>query len=447
MNLSNCNFKINYNSYDDDVIKDFYIKALECALNYDRVSAFFDSKILAKYSIALEKIYNNNGKIRFIFSQELTEYDYNQMIKGYTSRPEEILLENFQRPELTEEDKIRLSNIAYLIENGVVDIKIAFTKSGILHDKYGLIYDDINYVFFRGSNNETVAAIESNHERFEVSCSWNDEILENEKIEEAKSSFNNMWNDRAYGMKVISIPNVVKREIMKYYDGKIKVEYDINYFNAVIADLDNNNFIVRNNLESKYDFEKDYDYKMYIKKHVDKIEDGIIYFNEEVNNYITIQKIVEKFNTSADYNNYKFIVSSKLRSFIKNKNFEIDKRREVGIVIKKKDSSVIPFFIKFKAKVDDEMSRSLRDKQMWDSFFITKMMKSANYSVPGAGKTSIVYGAFAYLNSKEINEVDKIIVIGPKNSFKSWKDEFYECFKEKKTRLDSIKSFSNNLFA
>ena len=69
---------------------------------------------------------------------------------------------------------------------------------------------------------------------------------------------------------------------------------------------------------------------------------------------------------------------------------------------------------------------------MWDAFFITKMWKSANYSVPGAGKTTIVYGAFAYLNSKQVNEVDKLIVIGPKNSFKSWKDEFVECFADKK---------------
>jgi len=47
------------------------------------------------------------------------------------------------------------------------------------------------------------------------------------------------------------------------------------------------------------------------------------------------------------------------------------------------------------------------------------MIRSANFSVPGTGKTSIVYGAFAFLSSDLINEVNKILVIGPINSFSS----------------------------
>ena len=101
-------------------------------------------------------------------------------------------------------------------------------------------------------------------------------------------------------------------------------------------------------------------------------------------------------------------------------------------MIKKKDSSVYQAYTKFSTIVHNEMQRELREKQMWDAFFIVQMVKSANYSVPGAGKTSIVYGAFSYLNSSQKNLIDKLIVIGPKNSFKSWKDEFFECFGNKK---------------
>lgn len=61
-----------------------------------------------------------------------------------------------------------------------------------------------------------------------------------------------------------------------------------------------------------------------------------------------------------------------------------------------------------------------------------QMKNAANFSVPGAGKTSMIYGVFAYLNSDEINTVDKIVMIGPKNSFLSWKLEFKENFQEKK---------------
>lgn len=140
MKLSNLKFETNYNSYDNDLVNDFYLKALSNAHKYDRVSAFFDSKILALYSTAIEKIYENNGKIRFIFSQQLNDNDYNEMQKGYSNRADDILYSNFNREELTEEEKTRLSNLSFLIEKGIVDIKIAFTKSGILHDKFGLIY-------------------------------------------------------------------------------------------------------------------------------------------------------------------------------------------------------------------------------------------------------------------------------------------------------------------
>lgn len=433
MKLSDVKFETNYNSYDFDLIKDFYIKALSVSTYYDRVSAFFDSKILALYSRGLEKIYKNGGKIRFIFSQQLEEKDYIQMLDGYRERSEQLLLNQFERAELTEADKIYLSNLAFLIKKSVIDIKIAFTKSGILHDKFGLIYDENNnYLYFRGSNNETVAAIEANHESFEVSCSWYSEAGENSKIAMAKETFEKMWNDCMQGMKVVEIPNTVRQEIMKYNDGKITLEEDIEYKNVVLADLTNNNeYIVYNKLDRDYNFLQDYDYKTTIKYHVKKYENRTIYFNNNIS-YITMQKLNEAFNKSSCYNNYEFVVSGRLSDYIRNKNYQIETRKELGKMIKKKDSSVYQAYTKFSTIVHNEMQRKLREKQMWDAFFIVQMVKSANYSVPGAGKTSIVYGAFSYLNSSEKNLVDKLIVIGPKNSFKSWKDEFFECFGSKK---------------
>lgn len=432
MRLSRLKFDTNYNSYDNDLVNEFYLKALLNAKNYDRVSAFFDSKILALYATAIEKIYNNDGKIRFIFSQQLTDSDYELMQTGYTNRTEEILLENFNRQALTEDEKKRISNLSFLIEKGLVDIKIAFTKSGILHDKFGLIYDGDDYLFFRGSNNETVAAVESNHESFEVSCSWAYELLENKKIENARNVFENMWNDMSFGMRVIEIPDIIKKEIAKYNNGMLILEKDITFDNCLIADLSSNDkMIIRNNLNVFIDWDKDYDYKNYIKRFVDRIEGNIFYFKDELN-YISMEKIIAAFTNSSIYKKYTFKVSPRLRDYINSRNLQIDKRKELGKLIKKKDSLVTVEFNKFKLVVDSEMERQLRDKQMWDAFFIKEMKKSANYSVPGAGKTSIVYGAFAYLNSSSVSKVKKIIMIGPKNSFKSWRDEFVKCFGAKK---------------
>ena len=66
--LKSVSFLPLYNSKSNDVLNDFYLPAMVNSIKYDRVSAFFDSKILRMYSKGLENIVKNNGYIRFVFS-------------------------------------------------------------------------------------------------------------------------------------------------------------------------------------------------------------------------------------------------------------------------------------------------------------------------------------------------------------------------------------------
>mgnify|MGYP001011848052 CR=1 FL=1 len=146
-NLSNFKFEYSYDTQKDDVASDFYEKALKYAKYYDRISAFFDSKILSYYSDGIENLYYNQGKIRFIFSEELTESDYNLMKDGYEARAVNQLSEKFDNEPLDEIDKTNLSNLAFLIENGLVDIKIAFVNPGILHEKLVLYMMNLEIIY------------------------------------------------------------------------------------------------------------------------------------------------------------------------------------------------------------------------------------------------------------------------------------------------------------
>ena len=94
MKLTNVKINPVYNSYDDDIIEDFYNKLFEYANHYDRASAYFDSKILALYAKGLEKIYQNKGNIRFIFSYQLNSDDFEKMQQGYETREIESKLAN-----------------------------------------------------------------------------------------------------------------------------------------------------------------------------------------------------------------------------------------------------------------------------------------------------------------------------------------------------------------
>ena len=69
--------------------------------------------------------------------------------------------------------------------------------------------------------------------------------------------------------------------------------------------------------------------------------------------------------------------------------------------------------------------------QLLSAYHLAFSQHVANFSVPGAGKTSIVYAAYAYLNSlPESNpkHVNHLLVIGPLSSFKAWEDEFESIF-------------------
>ena len=104
----------------------------------------------------------------------------------------------------------------------------------------------------------------------------------------------------------------------------------------------------------------------------------------------------------------------------------LNERAATGLAIKGQEPSVQARFEEFSEIVDANMVRRLREKQMWDAFFMSAMGSSANFSVPGSGKTASVLGTFAFLKAR--NLVDRVIVVSPKNAFESWKDEWEACF-------------------
>lgn len=124
---------------------------------------------------------------------------------------------------------------------------------------------------------------------------------------------------------------------------------------------------------------------------------------------------------------YPLLVTNELQEFIDERELFIETRSKLGIEIKNQEDKLFEKYNTYKDVVDNQMARKLREKQMWDSFYMCTMQKSANFSVPGSGKTSALLGMYAYLKAKGF--VKKIVVVCPKNAFGSWIDEFETCFK------------------
>ncbi|MDP2161036.1 MAG: DEAD/DEAH box helicase [Flavobacterium sp.] len=104
----------------------------------------------------------------------------------------------------------------------------------------------------------------------------------------------------------------------------------------------------------------------------------------------------------------------------------------------KENQSLVTQFDNFQKILNRTFSkdRTLYPLQLLSSFHMAFSQNSCNFAVPGAGKTSIVYGAYAFLRSlpkEDPRHVNKLLVVGPLSSFAPWENEFLACFGYKPT--------------
>lgn len=74
-------------------------------------------------------------------------------------------------------------------------------------------------------------------------------------------------------------------------------------------------------------------------------------------------------------------------------------------------------------------SRTLKEEQIRDAFRLLKLKHGANFSVPGAGKTTTILAVHTILKQNDL--VTKLFVVSPINAFISWEDEIKDIFEKK----------------
>ena len=426
--LSNLELKARYVSTRENIGRDFYDPILSESIKYDRFSAFFSAKALACYAQGLQNFAKNNGKYRLIISNQVGGSEFNEIKRAYEYREkydQEVLLPKLME-ELSLDEQMRFSNLAYLVATGVIEIKIAYKEDGIFHDKLGLFYDDAgNVVYIHGSNNETEAAIARNYESFDVSVSWEQSSMAKARIADAENEFASFWNNNVNGFFIMPASQAICDGISSYSKGQIITDAAYLHKNAVVLDYIDGTGVITVGI----DIEKFLRYPV-CKMHplsiaIDYVDSNVIHLSSKCT-YLDFISIKEALSKSADKKGFGFYVTNQMESYIQHAQLNIQSRARVSSEIRSHSSSIMEYFQEYKKVVDTEMVRPLRPQQMWDSFFMYSMKSSANFSVPGAGKTAAVLGVYAYLCHQ--HSVKRIVVIGPKSSFISWKDEFIECF-------------------
>lgn len=226
-----------YKTYKNNIVKEFYTPVLQEAVLYQRSVGFFSSTALIELTKGIAGIVKNGGKIQFIVSPYLSQEDVNAIQKGYEKKKviEQALLREFKEPENYFQEE-RLNLLAHLIEDGHLEIKVAFTppnrSTGMYHEKVGVLTDKFgDKIVFTGSLNETINAFYNNYESIVVFTSWEESKL---YAEEMQADFDSLWNNEDKDLEVIEFPDVLIEKIK--VNQKPKVNYDIDEEEQIIEE-------------------------------------------------------------------------------------------------------------------------------------------------------------------------------------------------------------------
>ena len=200
--LKSLNLKHVYRTGDDDLFNDFYKNILSKAVKYDRAVGYFSSSILAANLQGLGSIIKSNGVMRLIIGHPLDKDEF-EAIRYAVSSPDSLAqkftetLLNWISSEKDISGK-RLELLAILIASGRLEIKFAFRKAGMYHEKIGIVYDSFgDAVVFQGSANETPSGMfeHLNAESVSVYKSWESDLFEAYGAVYQKG-FEKLWNSQ-----------------------------------------------------------------------------------------------------------------------------------------------------------------------------------------------------------------------------------------------------------
>ena len=222
MSLQDLEISDAYRSGKDSLLEDFYLPALRYAKSYDRAVGYFSSSLLIYALQGISSIVKNNGQIRLIIGDPITDEEYLALKQGgefmhlfnVFSKELDDLLES-----TSDIEKYRMRLFTALVATGRLELKFAYRKSGMYHEKIGIIKDSYeNKILFLGSTNETTNAMNSslNYESFSVFKSWDKEIYKRFALEH-ENGFDSIWKGCEPGIVTLDLPSKLYEKIHNHH--------------------------------------------------------------------------------------------------------------------------------------------------------------------------------------------------------------------------------------
>ena len=258
MTLDNIDWEIGYKSNQDPkfIVENFLKPAYENSGFYFRTSAFFSSSVFDSIGDGIVDFVQNGGEMMLVTNVRFSEQDQDAINKG-NKKYEELIEEKVQQI-IEEEFKSPMGEGTMTLMNmlaiGRLKIKVGYKVKGELHEKSGVFFDSnsiitdlqldnsdlldenletlsrINHLAYGGSMNDSVTALENNHEKINVYWSWS---YMHEYAKKEIKDFLLHWSNSTPGLKVIDFSEAAKDNMIrsmnqtkKFYPDEEEDEYE-----------------------------------------------------------------------------------------------------------------------------------------------------------------------------------------------------------------------------
>ena len=215
---------LKYTSDDGDLIRLFYLPALEDAGRYDRLTGYFNASALALAARGIEGLVRNDGRMRLVVGCTLDPPEIEAIEQGEQLR--HLVERHLTKLPLAPPDvgsAGALELLAWMVGRGILDVKVAvpcdsdgkpIPADGIFHEKTGIIEDRSGErIAWTGSLNETGAGWRRNWESISVYTSWGPEPG---RVDKEEANFALIWAGKARRVIVLDVPSAVREDLMRF---------------------------------------------------------------------------------------------------------------------------------------------------------------------------------------------------------------------------------------
>ena len=230
--LSDRKWELAYTTDDGRLADRFYVPALRHAVRYDRLTGYFSAGALTMAARGIEGLLRNDGVMRMVVGCTLGQDEIEAIQEGDRLREavEQRLASVPLTPDIKETNALEL--LAWMVARRHLEVKVAVPcaatdrrpvpDGAIFHEKTGVVEDGAgNRVAWTGSLNETPSGWQHNWERIQVYTSWRDK----ERVTGLDADFDKLWNDQARRLIVLTLPEAVRRDLLRFLpeDNKLPV--------------------------------------------------------------------------------------------------------------------------------------------------------------------------------------------------------------------------------